>query len=105
MTTRYLYMVDYKCFDCVFKQCNLASILILKPLNIMKKQSLKTLALNKNKVSTLTQSMILGADNSTVSSSVTGYPTSTDLSIIACTLACGGTTGPVPSDSPDCKDK
>jgi hypothetical protein len=71
----------------------------------MKKQSLKSLVLNKNKVSTLTESLILGGDNSTVSSSVTGYPTSTALTILACTLQCGGATGPAPSGNPTCNIK
>ena len=69
----------------------------------MKKQKLSSLALNKNKVSNLTEGLLIGG-----TSSITGYPTSTELTIIACTLRCGGTTGPAPSGNPggsECKCK
>jgi uncharacterized membrane protein len=66
----------------------------------MKKQNLKSLSLNKRKVSNLLDTEIVGG-----TSQVTGYPTSTELTILACTLRCGGTTGPAPSTVPACYDK
>jgi len=62
----------------------------------MKNQNLKTLALNKSKISSLIDSQVKGG---------TGIPTSTELSIMACTLRCGGNTGPKPSGTPNCKKK
>jgi len=70
----------------------------------MKKQKLSSLALNKNKVSNLTEDLLVGGNTSSGHSN-TGYPTSTELTILACTLRCGGNTGPRPSGSPACNDK
>ena len=71
----------------------------------MKKQTLKSFALNKNKVSNLTEGLLLGGSTSSGASN-TGYPTSTALSILGCTLQCGGgTTGPAPSGEGACNKK
>ena len=98
-------MVDYKCFVCIDCHDSFVMLLIQKFI-IMRRKNLKSLALNKNKVSNLTD-RVLGGSNTLTSTtfSVTGYPTSTQLTDIACTLNCGGTTGPAPSGTPDCKKK
>lgn len=62
----------------------------------MKRKSLKSLELNKSKVSNLVNFQLTG-----------GISGSTELTILACTLRCEGgtTTGPKPSGTPDCKKK
>ncbi|WP_298521030.1 hypothetical protein [uncultured Kordia sp.] len=60
----------------------------------MKRKSLKTLKLNKSKVSNLIDAQLRG-----------GISGSTELTALACTLRCGGNTGPKPSGNPDCEKK
>lgn len=63
----------------------------------MKKRGIKNLSLNKNKVSNLIDAQLKG-----------GTSGSTELTYFACTLRCGGTTGPAPSANPggsECKCK
>lgn len=78
----------------------------------MKRKSLKSLGLNKSKVSSLTSQLLIGGDDTLPTSSLdtagnTGTPTSTQLTDIACTLAgCPGPISEAPSQHPGgCKDK
>ncbi|MEM6719170.1 MAG: hypothetical protein AAF611_07650 [Bacteroidota bacterium] len=77
----------------------------------MKRKSLKTLGLNKSKVSSLSAQLLTGGDDTVPTSSlatsgVTGTPTSTQLTDIACSLACTGPISGSPSAHPGgCKDK
>ncbi|AXG69565.1 hypothetical protein KORDIASMS9_01788 [Kordia sp. SMS9] len=78
----------------------------------MKRKSLKSLGLNKSRISSLTsQSLIAGDDTTVPTSSLatagnTGTPTSTELTDIACSVACTGPISEAPSNYPGgCKDK
>ncbi|WP_046755101.1 hypothetical protein [Kordia jejudonensis] len=67
----------------------------------MKKQHLKSLSLNKNKISNLVDNEVKGG----LVSDNTFCPGSVRFCSFACTLACGNTTGPAPSTVPACYDK
>lgn len=67
----------------------------------MKKQNLKSLSLNKSKISSLIDNELKGgalSDN-------TFCPSSVRFCSFGCTLACGNTTDPAPSTVPACYDK
>lgn len=60
----------------------------------MKRKGLKALKLNKKRISNLLDTQLRG-----------GVSGSTELTALACTLRCGGNTGPKPSGTPDCQKK
>jgi hypothetical protein len=65
----------------------------------MKKQNLKSLSLNKSKISSLVDNQLKGGEFTTI------IPSSVRFCSFACTLQCGGTTEPAPSTVPACYDK